>query len=559
MSGAREEGEKLVAQGGHAAQYSVVQGREIRPRGGTRGAWYGLREVDGHIKQVQVLKEGVRKMLVSPIDNNFSSKLNFIDTVQRLGVSYHFEQEIEEALLQIYNVSTKNNDIITCDDDLHQVALLFRLLRQNGYRVSSSVFYKFKDQSEKFNERVATDIQGMLSLYEAAELRFHGEQILEEAHNFTSIQLNKFVISQFNPSFAAKVKHSLFRSLRKRLPRLDAVNYMAFYQEDLIHDENLLTFAKLDFNMLQEIHKKEVHDLSRWWTQELNVSTKLPFTRDRIVECYFWILGVYFEPRYYTARRLTAKTIAICSIIDDMYDAYGTIDELELFTNAIQRWDICCLVDLPEYMKLCYRAIMNVLEEIENETTKQGKPYCIKYAKKEMERLVKAQLAEARWCHCNHIPTTEEYMQVRKISSAYSLLITTSFFGMEDTTEEVLMWATSDPIIVTASTVICRLLDDIVGDEFEQQRKHVASSIQCYMKQHKTSRECAVEELHKMVENAWKDINDACLAPTQRIVNYARVIDELYKDEDNYTDAGGILKDHIEALLVNKMISKLKA
>ena len=31
------------------------------------------------------------------------------------------------------------------------------------------------------------------------------------------------------------------------------------------------------------------------------------------------------------------KVIAILSIIDDTYDAYGTIEELELFTEAIDR------------------------------------------------------------------------------------------------------------------------------------------------------------------------------------------------------------------------------
>ena len=76
---------------------------------------------------------------MSPIDDNFLSKLNFINSVQRLGVSYHFEHEIDEALHQMYEISTKENNIINYDDDLHHLALFFRLLRQQGYPISSGM------------------------------------------------------------------------------------------------------------------------------------------------------------------------------------------------------------------------------------------------------------------------------------------------------------------------------------------------------------------------------------------------------------------------------------
>ncbi|RDX58460.1 putative terpene synthase 2, partial [Mucuna pruriens] len=274
-------------------------------------------EDDNDIKQVQLLKEDIRKMIVSPIDNNFSFKLNFINFVQRLGISYHFEHEIDGALHQIYNNSTKDNNIITYDDDLHHLALLFRLLRQHGYRISSDVFCKFKDQTGNFNERLVDDIHGMLSLYEAAQLRFHGEGILEEAYNFTLTQLTKSLTTKLSPFLAAQVHHSLEQSLRRGMPRLEARYYISFYQEDPSHDESLLTFAKLDFNMLQKLHQKEVSRLTKWWNNDLNVSTKFPFARDRIVEACFWILGIYFEPQHSLARRIMTKVIAISSIIDD--------------------------------------------------------------------------------------------------------------------------------------------------------------------------------------------------------------------------------------------------
>ncbi len=67
------------------------------------------------------------------------------------------------------------------------------------------------------------------------------------------------------------------------------------------------------------------------------MSNKLPFVRNRIVESCIWALGVYFEPQYSKGRKIMAKLIIIMTIIDDIYDSYGTIDELELFTKAIQR------------------------------------------------------------------------------------------------------------------------------------------------------------------------------------------------------------------------------
>lgn len=50
-------------------------------------------------------------------------------------------------------------------------------------------------------------------------------------------------------------------------------------------------------------------------------------------------MGVYFEPEYSPARRILTKVIAMTSVMDDIYDVYGTPEELELFTAAIERFD----------------------------------------------------------------------------------------------------------------------------------------------------------------------------------------------------------------------------
>ena len=95
-----------------------------------------LQEVDDNMMQEALMhKEEVKKMYLSS-SNNISQKLNFIDSIQRLGISYHFEREIDEALEQIHNDFT-NSSLSTEECGLHFLALAFRLLRQKGYHVTS--------------------------------------------------------------------------------------------------------------------------------------------------------------------------------------------------------------------------------------------------------------------------------------------------------------------------------------------------------------------------------------------------------------------------------------
>nr|AGW18161.1 terpene synthase 4-1 [Copaifera langsdorffii] len=513
-------------------------------------------EVDEKMEdRIGTLKETVRKMLVPATDKPLT-KVRLIDSIQRLGVDYHFESEIDEVLCQIQNNYVKDG-IITLNEDLHSMALLFRLLRQQGYHVSPDVFNKFKDEQGKISETIANDVEGMLSLYEAADLRIHGEDILDEALDFTSTHL-KFLTTQLSDSHAGNVIRSLKRPLRRRLPRLEAWHYFFTYQEDPSHIETLLAFAKLDFNGLQKLHQRELGNLSKWW-KDLDFATKLPFARNRLVEAYFWILGVYFEPCYSLARRIMTKVISLTSVIDDIYDVYGTLEELQLFTEAIDKWDISCMDFLPEYMKLIYQPLLDVYDEIERETAKEGRAFCVNYGKEQMRKVVRAYLAEAKWFHNNYTPTLEEYMEVALVSSAYRMLTTVSFIGVGSiATEEALKWVTKDPKIVKASLVICRLMDDIVSSKFEQERGHVVSALECYMKQHGTTEEETIVEFRRRVENAWKDINEACLQPFEvakpllmRSLNLSRVISLLYTDDDCYTHSAGNTKKNIEALLIN--------
>ncbi|KAM2566828.1 (-)-germacrene D synthase-like [Malus sylvestris] len=511
---------------------------------------YASLEVDVELEQhVQELKEEVRRMLMTSVEN-VSQKLNLIDDIQRLGVSYHFGNEIEEILQKIHENSY---DL----DDLYTAALHFRLLRQQGYNVSCDLFNKFKDGDGKFKETLVDDVVGLLSLYEATHLRIHGEEILDEALTFTTTQL-ELTIYRLSPPLAKTVTHALNQQLRKGLPRVEARYYLSVYEElRESPNETLLTFAKLDFNRLQRVHQKELSEITRWW-KDLDVPNKLPFARDRLVEVYFcWSMSVYFQPQYSFARRTSCKVTAITSIMDDIYDTHGKFEELELFTEAIERWDVSAIDQLPKYMKICYRALLDEYSEIHGKLLHDGKLYRIQHAREAMKKQVRGYFDEAKWFHQKHIPSLDEYMSLSLVTSGFPLLITTSFVGMEEATIDSFDWLLTFPQAVKAASKIGRLMDDIVDYKFEQEREHFISAVNCYMKKYGATEEEAIIELKGQVNNAWKDINEACLHHTSvpmplliRILNFARVMDVVYKCEDGYTNAEGELKDLIVSTLV---------
>lgn len=94
--------------------------------------------------------------------------------------------------------------------------------------------------------------------------------------------------------------------------------------------------------------------------------------------------------------------------------------------------------------------------------------------------------------------------------------------------------------------------------QFEQERGHPSSSVECYMNQHKVSEQETHKEFNKQVINTWKDMNEACLRPTavpfkvmEIVLNTARIVEVFYTDGDGITQAQDTMKDEITSLLVN--------
>ncbi|MFQ6635365.1 hypothetical protein Gotur_011649, partial [Gossypium turneri] len=126
----------------------------------------------------------------------------------------------------------------------------------------------------------------------------------------------------------------------------------------------------------------------------------------------------------------------------------------------------------------------------------------------------------------------------------------------ESITKEAFNWTFNDPKIIIASSIICRLMSDIVGHKVEQERGHASSAVECNMKQYGVSTQEPYDELYKQINYAWKDIKEEFLKPTaaptsalNRILNLAMVIDLLYTGEYAYMQVGESTKTSITTLL----------
>ncbi|XP_020598459.1 (-)-germacrene D synthase-like [Phalaenopsis equestris] len=488
--------------------------------------------------------------------------LQLIDALQRLGISYHFEEQIDKKLRDIYDHNYGESHEI----NLQAAALKFRLLRQHGYRVTSDVFRKYKDEEGEFRSDLADDVRGLLSLYEACFMATHEDDILNEALSFTEhhlqrLSLEKEDLQHESPALKKLISQALELPLHRRIPRLGARYYIDAYEHDKEQrNDTILELAKLDFHLLQLLHYEEARSLSIWW-KGIGCSEIFKFSRDRIVECYFWILSVYFEPQYSKARKITTKVIALLSITDDIYDAYGTSDELQSFTNVIQRWDMEAAEQLKEYLKIQFHNLNRAFQEFEDELSSNGKSYRVHYLKEILKVVVRAWNMEVKWRNEGYIPALKEHLQVTTVTTCYNLLTCASLIGMGDeVTIEAFDWISSFPEFTYQASLICRLRDDVVSQEFEQKRNHVASAVQCYMNEHNSTLDDSCKMLLKLVESSWKSLNHEYLslsktftkAVLMRVINLARVMETAYDVHDKYTHSA-LIKDQISLLLIEPL------
>ena len=125
------------------------------------------------------------------------------------------------------------------------------------------IFNSFKDERGKFKACLCEDTMGMLSLYEASFLSIEGENILDEARDFSIKHLEDYVKQNKDKNLAIIISHSLELPLHWRMLRSEARWFINIYRSKQDMNPILLELAELDFNIVQAAHQEDLKQVSR--------------------------------------------------------------------------------------------------------------------------------------------------------------------------------------------------------------------------------------------------------------------------------------------------------
>ncbi|MED6208429.1 hypothetical protein PIB30_045002 [Stylosanthes scabra] len=496
--------------------------------------------------------------MLSKVENEVD-KLDLIDELQRLGVAYHFKSEIRNILDTIHNM-----DFSKKKKTLHATALQFRILRHNGYHKSADVFIDFQDEMRNFKISSSVDIEGILALYEASFYSWEGETILDEARDFTSKILQKYSFknkSEWN-YLSLLIDHCLEIPLHWRAPRWEAQWFIHAYQTSKTMNPSLLDFAILDFNILQTIHQEDLKHGSRWW-EEQDLGVRLNFVRNRLVENFFWPLEMNSEADIQLFRRTLTKVNCLVTTFDDVYDVYGTLEELELFTEAVERWDPNTIDTLPEYMQLCFLSLYNLINDLAFEFLKMYGFYIAPYLKKSWVDLCKHYLIEAKWVHGGYKPRFEKYVENGWKTIGMTVILVHTYFSIPHSFKrEELPCIQQYCDIIRLTCTISRLVNDLGSYQRESDNGDTLKLIQCYMNETGASEDNAKEHIKSMLSLTWKKLNkEACNSSLPQIfidmaLNLARMAMCMYNHGDGHTIQDSQMKNRVLSLIVHPILRR---
>ncbi|KAL3647873.1 Gly-Xaa carboxypeptidase [Castilleja foliolosa] len=306
-----------------------------------------------------------------------------VDRLQRLGISRYFQPEIDECLKYVHRYWTdkgicwaRNSHLV---QDIDDTAMGFRLMRLHGYDISADVFKNFEKGGEFFcfAGQSTQAVTGMYNLYRASQLRFQGEQILENGADFSAKflkikranneLLDKWIITKDLPG---EVGYALDVPWYASLPRVEARFYLEQYggEDDVwigktlysmarviwalsyflhskpwgdlfrmfnVNNNTYLELAKLDYNNCQALHQMEWKNIQKWY-RSCGLE-KFGSSETTLLRSYYIASASMFEPEKREMRAAWTKTSILMETIVSYFERQRfSVEQKRDFVNEFK-------------------------------------------------------------------------------------------------------------------------------------------------------------------------------------------------------------------------------
>ncbi|GLU05094.1 hypothetical protein SLE2022_222130 [Rubroshorea leprosula] len=410
---------------------------------------------------------------------NIHARLCMVETIESMGISQHFGKEIKSVLDEVYQCWLQDEEDIFLDPAT--CALAFRILRINGYNVSSDALARYAEEHFCGAPGGYMNIDAALELFRASQMIINAdEQVLLKQNSWTSNflkqelskasvradGLGKHIKQKVNDALEFPYHSNLEALAHKRNIENYAVDQIRMlktsYRSSNIGNKDFLKLAVEEFNTCQSIYQEELNHLESW-VKEKRLD-KLKFARQKLAYCYFSAAATLCSPELSDARVSWAKNGVLTTVVDDFFDVGGSEVELVNLIQLVEMHDVhggvhCC----SEQVEIIFSALWSTICEIgKGAIPWQGRDVTGHVTEIWLD-LLRSMLQEAEWLRNKSEPTMDEYMANAYISFAVGpIILPALYFTGPRLSEEIVKSPEYGDLYKLVST--CgRLLNDIQG------------------------------------------------------------------------------------------------
>ncbi|KAM0833899.1 hypothetical protein ACQ4PT_063960 [Festuca glaucescens] len=407
---------------------------------------------------------------------NIHCQLSMVDLLEKIGISHHFSTEVKGILDMTYSFWLQRDEEIMLD--VATCAMAFRLLRMNGYNVSSDELSHIAEASA-FHDSLQgylNDTKSILELYRASKVTLsEDELILDNLGSWSGSLLTQKLFSDGFPRIStyAEVEYALNFPFSATLERLEHKRNIEHFNA---RDSHMMNTEYLPCRVNQELLSLAVEDftfLNLFTGMNSNILTEnkldqLQFARQKLTYCYLSAAATIFPPELSDARMSWAKNAVLTTVVDDFFDIGGSKEELENLIALVEKWDEHHKDDFfSEQVKIVFCALYTTVNQLGSMASAVQNRCVRNHLIETWLQLLRSMMTEAEWQISQYVPTVEEYMTNGVVSFALGPIVLPALYFVGEKISECVVKDQEHSELFRLMSTCGRLLNDIQGFERE--------------------------------------------------------------------------------------------